>query len=141
MPAVDRPTCARVVLDTNVYVSGLNFRGAPRELLDWMRRGVMEVVISPFILEELRTVLREDFEWGEERIDQAIQLIRSNAEEVHPKTRLLVIQGKENDNRILECAVEGKVNYLISGDKRHLLPLKAYEGIQIIAPADFLNRA
>ncbi|RLE06552.1 hypothetical protein DRZ78_04515, partial [Candidatus Aerophobetes bacterium] len=58
---------------------------------------------------------------------------------VQPKTKISAIKQKEDDNRILECGVEGKAQYIISGDKRHLLPLKEYQGIKIISPAQFLK--
>ena len=44
----------------------------------------------------------------------------------------------ETDNRYIECAVEGKADYLVTGDKKHLLPLNEYEGVQILSPASFL---
>jgi len=50
-----------------------------------------------------------------------------------------VIREKDDDNRILECALEGKAEYIISGDKRHLLPLGEYEGIRILSPDEFLR--
>ena len=50
-----------------------------------------------------------------------------------------MIREKDDDNRILECALEGKAEYIISGDKRHLLPLGEYEGIRILSPDEFLR--
>jgi len=56
-----------------------------------------------------------------------------------PTQRVDVIKEKEDDDRILECALEGKAQYVISGDKRHLLPLKEYQGIRILPPTEFLK--
>jgi predicted nucleic acid-binding protein len=50
-----------------------------------------------------------------------------------------VIKENDDDNRILECAIEGRVQYLISGDRKHLLPLKEYQGAKILSPAEFLK--
>ena len=65
--------------------------------------------------------------------------IESKAIKVQPKRRLSVIKEKDADNRILECAVEGKTDYIISGDKRHILPLREYSGIGILSPDAFLR--
>lgn len=129
----------KVVVDTNVFVSALNFRGKPREVLDLIRKGEIELYISPFILGEMEKVLEEDFNWDKEQIRNAAERIRNKAIEVHPKVNLSAIKEKEADNRILECAVEGRVQYIVSGDKRHLLPLEQFEGVKILPPADFLK--
>lgn len=110
----------KVVLDTNVIISGLNFRGGRREILDLIRGEQIEVYISPFILEEVRGVLKEKFSWDEERIETAIEKLKAAL--VEPEENISVIKKDEDDNRILECGVEGKVQYIVSGDKRHVLP-------------------
>ena len=58
---------------------------------------------------------------------------------VKPTFTLAVIAAKESDNRILECAVAGRTDVIVTGDRKHLLPLGSYEGIQIVSPADFLH--
>ena len=55
-----------------------------------------------------------------------------------PNQTLSMTKKDEDDNRILECAVEGKVQYIVSGDKQHLLPLKEYQGVKILSAAEFL---
>jgi len=136
MPAGGRP---RVVIDTNVFVSGLNFPGRPREVLDLMVKGEIEVMISPFIVRELEDVLKQDFGWEEKELKEAIRRIRAKAVEVNPKIEVHIIKEKDDDNRILECALEGRAQYIISGDKRHILPLKEFKGIKILSPAEFLR--
>jgi len=128
----------KVVLDTNVIISGLNFRGSPRKILDLIRKGQIELYISFFILEEVRGVLKEKFDWDEERIQTAIGKLKTAL--VKPKNNVSVIKKDEDDNRILECAVEGKVQYVVSGDRKHILPLKEYQGIKILSPAEFLKK-
>ncbi len=130
---------SKVVIDTNVLVSGLTFNGKPREILDLVWREEIEVYISPFILEELSDSLKEDFGWSKDQIARVLKRIETKTMLIHPRASISVIKEKEDDNRILECAVEGKVDYLISGDKKHLLPLKRYQGIRILSPAEFLN--
>ncbi|MFQ6067501.1 MAG: putative toxin-antitoxin system toxin component, PIN family [bacterium] len=129
----------QVVIDTNVFVSGLNFRGRPREVLDLVWRGEIEVHVSPFILRELEETLEEDFGWNTERVERTTERIKKETTQVQPKTKISVIKEKETDNRILERGIEGKAQYIISGDKRHLLPLKEYKDIKILSPAQFLK--
>jgi len=131
-------TKPRVVIDTNVLVSGLTFKGQPREVLDLAWKGEIEVYISPFILKELTGTLKKDFGWSNEQIKDTIQRIKAKTISIRPKIKVSVVKEKDDDNRILECAIEGDVRYLISGDKKHLLPLKEYQGIKILSPAQFL---
>ncbi len=129
----------RVVIDTNVFISGLNFAGKPSEVLQLFWKGEIRVFISSFILKEIEKILREKFDWSEEQIQRILTRIKAKVIEVDPKIKLSVIKEKDEDNRILECAIEGKTQYLISGDERHLLPLKEYQGIKILSPSEFLK--
>jgi len=129
----------KVVIDTNVFISGLNFVGKPSEVLELFIKGEIEVYISPFILKELERILREKFDWNEITIKKVLNKIKQKAIIVRPKTKISIIETKKDDNRILECALEGKVKYLISGDERHLLPLKNFRGIKILPPSEFLK--
>jgi putative PIN family toxin of toxin-antitoxin system len=129
----------RVVIDTNVFVSGLNFAGKPGEILELFIKGDIEVFISPFILSEIERIFRERFKWGEGNIHRVLNRIKRQTILVHPKNKVSVIKENDADNRILECAIEGRVQYLISGDRKHLLPLKEYQRIKILSPAEFLK--
>jgi putative PIN family toxin of toxin-antitoxin system len=131
-------TKPRVVIDTNVIVSGLTFKGQPREVLDLAWKGEIEVYISPFILRELTGTLKKDFGWSNEQIRDTIQRIKAKTNSIRPKIKVSVVKEKDDDNRILECAIEGNAQYLISGDKKHLLPLKQYQGIKILSPAQLM---
>jgi putative PIN family toxin of toxin-antitoxin system len=138
MPAESKSK-PKVVIDTNVFVSGLTFKGKLREVLDLVWRGDIEACISPFILRELEETLKKDFGWDRDQIKHIIEKIKSKTTLVHPKSKVSIIIKKVDDNRILECAIEGKVQYLISGDRKHLLPLKEYQRTQIVSPAEFLK--
>jgi predicted nucleic acid-binding protein len=67
-----------------------------------------------------------------------LKAIAKVGEIVTPRFTLDVIREDPADNRILECAVAGKADLIVSGD-RHLLKLKSYEGISIVRPIDFLR--
>ncbi|MBP1699404.1 MAG: hypothetical protein H6Q41_4592 [Deltaproteobacteria bacterium] len=138
MPAESKSKL-KVVIDTNVFVSGLTFKGKPREVLDLIWRGDIEACISSFILKELEETLKKDFSWDRDQIKHTIEKIKARTILIQPKNKVSVIKENADDNRILECAIEGKVQYLISGDRKHLLPLKEYQGTKIISPSDFLK--
>ena len=129
----------RVVLDTNVIVSGLNFPGNERQVLDLARRGRFELYISQFILQEVAGVLGRKFGWNEEHSNQAIQMLRNAATVVEPSRHPEVIYGNHADNRVLACAVETSADYLVTGDRRHLLPLGEHGGARILNAPRFLS--
>ena len=101
-------SAARIVADTNVYISALNFAGTPDEVLALGRAGIVEVFISPAILEEIEGVLRRKFRWTSPRVREAVRAIRSFALLVHPEESVNVVREDEPDNRILECALAAR---------------------------------
>jgi uncharacterized protein len=129
----------KAVIDTNIFISALNFSGKPEKVLDLLMDEKIDVYISPFILKELENVLSRKFKWDHERIVKALQLIKAKTTQVFPKSHISAIKDKDADNRIIECAIQGQVDYIISGDKRHLLPLKEYKDIKIVTPDNFLK--
>lgn len=129
----------RVVLDTNVIVSGLNFPGNERLVLELALRGRFELCLSPFILEEVAGVLVRKFDWTEERAAQVLKTLGDTAIVIEPPRLPEMIEGGHADNRILECAVEASADYLVSGDRRHLLPLEEHQGARILNAPRFLS--
>jgi putative PIN family toxin of toxin-antitoxin system len=128
-----------VVLDTNVIISGLNFPGNERDVLDLARRLTYELYLSPFILREVSGVLVRKFGWNEQHTVQAIRMLRASATILEPRQRQSVIPRNEADHRILECAQECSADYLVTGDRRHLLPLKEWSGTKIVNSVQFLS--
>ncbi len=129
----------RVVLDTNVYISAFAYPERPiyqvwRHALE--RR--YQLLISSAIVNELADVLRTDFHWEERRLRRRIRLVTRVGTIITPYIALNVIPDDPDDDRILECAVAGRANLIVSGD-RHLRRLRVYEGIPIIRPIDFLR--
>ena len=128
----------RVVLDTNVVVSGLNFPGNERLVLELALRGRFELYLSSFILEEITGVLGRKFGWGEDPVSEARRTLERAVTVIEPRRFTNVIEANEADNRILECATEGSADYLITGDRRHLLPLEEHQGVRILNASRFL---
>lgn len=130
----------RIVLDTNVLISALAFPGSkPDQILSRIRRGQIDLYVSPFILSELDRVLLEKFRFTRQEVDALVRAIRTMAHLVTPAERITVITAKDDDNRILECACAAQAEFLVTGDKEHLLPLESYSDIAIVTPAQFLE--
>src|SRR5208337_1109048 len=106
----------RLVADTNIYVSALNFGGVAEEVVLLARQDLVELFISAPILVETSRVLRLKFGWTPSRARDAIADIRGYATVVHPKEKIAAVVDDEPDNRILECAVEARAHIVVSGD-------------------------
>lgn len=132
-------TGLRVVLDTNVYVSAwAHPAGTTRAIwLEAIRRRYL-LLVSPAIVTELGRTLRVTFSWDESVLTPRLKYLTRVAEIVTPRITLDAVPSDPSDNRILECAVEGRANLIVSGD-RHLRRLRVYEGIPILRPADLLR--
>ena len=127
----------KVVLDTNVIVSGLNFPTSnPAKILLLVASGEVANFTSRHIVNETRRILIDKFFWTAEEVEAAEVWLKTFSKSVDPKNRISVIDD-DPDNRILECAVEGQADFIISGD-HHLTDLKNYQGIKIVAPSTFL---
>ena len=128
----------RVVADTNVYISALNFAGTADEVLALGRAGVIELFISPPILEEIEGVLLRKFRWTAPRVREAARGIRNFAELVASDESVNVVRDDEPDNRILDCAIAGSADVIVTGDQ-HLLKLKRFRNTMIVSPREFLD--
>ncbi|OGR25161.1 MAG: putative toxin-antitoxin system toxin component, PIN family [Desulfobacca sp. RBG_16_60_12] len=127
----------KVVLDTNVIVSGLNFPTSnPAKILLLVASGEIANLTSIHILNETKRILVDKFCWKGNEVEAAEVWLKTFSKSVNPKGRITVIDD-ESDNRILECAIEGQADFIISGD-HHLTDLENYQGIKIVNPATFL---
>ena len=97
-------------------------------------------VISPALLDELDEKLRLKFQVSAEDAASIRRKLESVAEIVKPDTVLHVIGDDPDDNRVLECAIKGSADYIVTGD-RHLLKLGSYEAIPIVTVRQFLDAA
>lgn len=135
----------RIVLDTNLLVSGVISAGLPRRLLDAARAGVFELCTSDVLLAELLDVLqREKFA---ARLSQAeltpqaiVRDLRRLSVVVSPVAVPRVVPTDADDDHVIAAAVAGAADLIASGDKRDLLPLGSYAGIPILTAAQALAR-
>jgi len=132
----------RVVLDTNVWISGIFFsRGTPAQLLREWRDGRFEVVITSATLEELAAVLYRktaQFDAPQQLAAEWLEFVRAYAIHVKVDSRLEGSVRDPKDDMILEAAVSGKVDYLVTGDQ-DLLVLGKFANLQIVTPRQFLE--
>ncbi len=129
----------RVVLDTNILVSALLWRGAPYRCLVALQAGLAKLIISPPILEELRTVLLAKFRFTASDADEAVAFLKSDADMVEISGRLQVVADDPDDDKFIETARIGKADLIVSGD-RHLLALGSTAGVPVITARGFLER-
>jgi len=138
----ERARVLRVVLDTNVLVSGLIIPGKPRELLTRITRKELALVISKEILDEFIKVMnREKFaEYAtEEQVDRFVESIGRMAELVELKSNVKVVKEDPKDDVVISTAIDARADWIISGD-HHLLGLKEFRGIKILAVGEALRR-
>lgn len=124
----------RVVFDTNVYFSAYGFGGRPAKLMKAAIAGEFELVTSPALLAELARVLADKLEFDDTHVEEVIRQVSRVAHIARPLSRISVI-ADDPDNRVLECAVEGGADTIVSGD-RHLLALGEFAGIAILSVTD-----
>ena len=130
----------RVVLDTNVLVSALIFTGISSELVPLWQTNAITVLLSRGILEEyLRVLSYPKFQISEAEIKGLIEEeLLPYVEVVNPRRRLRVVKRDPSDDKFVECAVAGKAQVIISGDK-DLSSIGHYRGIRIQSPAQFFD--
>jgi len=131
----------KVVIDTNVLIfSLLKPESKARDIYRLILKGEIKLYISLDTLNELKRVLEyPKFKIEGLQKEAFLKNLLRVVNFVHPKQKIVVIKKDSPDNRFLECAVEAKVDYLVSGDKKHLLPLKNFQGIRILNPDEFLR--
>lgn len=128
---------ARVVLDTNVLISGIVFGGKPGEILEMVKNKELSGVTTSVLLAELGDILAKKFGYPRSRVLQIERKMRKIFRIVHP-IKFISAARDDDDNRVLEGAVEGDCGHVVTGDD-DLLSLKSYRGIKIITPAEFLE--
>ncbi len=127
------------MLDTNVLVSAFVFPGpVPNRVWRLVREGYLTSVTSQAILDEFEGVLARKFQWDARRAREATRHVQYLSTLAEPRITVEIVSENPPDNRILECAVEGRANFIVTGDHRHLLLLKVFRGIRLVPPAQLL---
>lgn len=129
----------KAVFDTNIFVSGIIFGGNPRAILELARDGGIKLFTSKPLLLELSQKLKVKFRWRDSEIKDVIEGIVKYVQVVEPKRKVDVIKSDPSDDKILECALEAKVDFIVSGDKKHVLSLKKFKKTAVVSAKDFLD--
>ena len=134
----------RIVLDTNVWLSATFWEGEAYKLIKTIEKRNIGIVVTKKILLEIAEVLNKEAKFQKFiknrkiAIGDLLRTITSMGKLVDSKTKLSIVKEHISDNRILESAVDGKAEYIVSYDN-HLLKLKEYKHIKILNPAQFVR--
>ena len=127
----------KVVLDTNIFISGIFWKGSSNKvILNW-REGKFTLVTSLEAVSEIIKVLKDfKIKLSDDMIKEWVDLIVRNSIIVEPKEKISIVKDDPKDNIFIETAVAGNADYIVTQDK-HLLKLKGFRGIKIITPEEF----
>lgn len=130
----------KIVLDTNVFVSGVFFKGPPFQVLQAWKEGMVQLVSSPDILEEYRRVgeiLAE--EHPAINFKPVLEFVIQNAVIYSVPELPERVCEDPDDDKFLACALASGSNLVVSGDK-HLLAVSGYKGITVLKPREFVDK-
>jgi putative PIN family toxin of toxin-antitoxin system len=129
----------RVVFDTNIWISGLMWRGKPYQCLLMARSKVVQHVHCSEMNAELSRKLRDPFDFSENHIRAVLYDLRRVSEAVEITGELHIVDDDPDDDKFIECALVAGAKVIVSGD-HHLLDLEAYKAIRILSAAEFLDQ-
>ena len=129
-----------IALDTNVFISGIFFSGPPSDILDAWQSRCLQIVLSKAILDEYQRVADELAEkYPQIDISAIIEFVTIHGQFIDTGGIEISICEDPDDDKFIECAIAGKCDIIVSGDK-HLLKLEKHEGIKILKPRDFMEK-
>jgi len=129
----------KIVIDSNVFVSSLFWKGNPRKIFDRVIDGFDELFIIDEILEEIKEVLsRDKFDIETKEVNDYVKIIENFSQKIVHNNIIENVSRDMDDNKILKCAFEGNVEFIITGDK-DLLVLREYKSIKILNPKEYLE--
>ncbi len=129
----------RIVLDTNVFISGIFFSGPPSQILKAWKNSNLQIVLSREILEEYQRVavsLADKFPTVD--ILPIIELVTIHGLFVDTKGFKASAFDDPDDDKFIECAIASNTKIIVSGDK-HLLKVSGYQGITVFKPRNFVD--
>ena len=129
----------KVVLDTNVFISGVLFTGPPFQILEAWRDGKVRLVISPEVFEEYERVAGLLSERYSVDLGPMLDLVVANSELVMGAALEEQVCEDPDDDKFLACALGSRSRVVVSGD-RHLLKVSGYKGIRVMRPREFMEK-
>jgi len=129
----------KIAVDTNFLISATQWDySVSHKLLKKLIINNTEIFTTKEILDEFTEVLKRDFLYNEEDTQNLLEKVLQFLTIVAPNKKIEVIKEDVDDNKIIECAIESKAEYILSYDK-HLLNLKEYDGIKIVRPEEIIK--
>ena len=127
-----------VVYDTNILLSSIGWGGNPARCLELARQGNVEGLTCAEILRELKDKLPTKLNFAPAETADTLEDLRSFLRLVKINNTLKGVTADPDDDKIIECAVVGAATHIVTGDRRHLLPIGNYRNVQIVTARDFL---
>jgi putative PIN family toxin of toxin-antitoxin system len=127
-----------VVYDTNVLISGLIWGGVPYKCIDLAKKNKVVGITCAEILDEFEEKLTVKLNVPPSQVSETVTNLLSFFRTVKISNRLEGVTADPDDDKIIECAVVGGATHIVTGDRKHLLPLQSYQGILIVKAADLL---
>lgn len=127
------------VFDTNIYISAIGFDKNPEKLIRLAHHKVFELHISPEIKSEIASTLTRKFHHSTAQIKDSLLMIDLATEIAFPNEHIHIIKSDPTDNKILECCLVCHADYLVTGDSKHILPLKEFGHTKIVTVTEFLD--
>lgn len=130
----------KIVLDTNVLMSGIFFSGPPHEILKAWQNGKVSFIVTEEIITEYQRVAEElSGQFSGVDIDRIIEMLTVHTEIVDPHEFPISICDDPDDNKFISCALAGKCKIIVSGDK-HLLRVSGYKSIEVLKARNFIDK-
>jgi uncharacterized protein len=130
----------KIVLDTNVFISGIFFSGPPSQILQVWKNKKLRIILSQVILDEYHRVAESlSSKYPTIDIFKIIELVAAHGLFVDTRKLDITVCEDPDDNKFIECAIAGGTKIIVSGDK-HLLKITGYQGITVLKPRKFVDR-
>jgi len=126
------------VFDTNILFSAVGWKGNPFRCVELARAGNIDGVTCRELLDELAEKLQSKLSFTPEQALDTVADLLTFLKVVLIPGQLKAVAADPDDDKVLECAVVGGATHIVTGDRRHLLPLGTFQGIPIVTAADFL---
>ena len=129
----------KIVIDSNIFVSSFFWGGHPREVFERVINGLDELYITDEIINEITSVMNSSkFIVDSSEIEDYIKIIEKYSKKIVSRNNIESISRDKNDDKILQCGLDGDVDFIVTGDN-DLLVLIEYETIRIMKPKEYLE--
>lgn len=129
-----------VVYDTNILISGMVWGGTPYDCIKLAMTDSVEGLTCAEIIAEFNEKLTTKLEYSQFRTSKIVTRLLGFLQMVKITNKLERITKDPDDDKVIECAIVGGATHIVTGDKKHLLPLQNYQGIHIVTAVDFLGQ-